>query len=370
MNGKTFLITGGTGFLGTLLSSLLLKEGDNVIYLSRSKNGTNAKTRIEQNLKALNCFPKEIKVIEADLGKKMLGLDEQTVSELENRVDGIWHMAANLSFKEKDRKEVFETNVEGLKNLLELASRIKSPFFHVSTAYVHGQRPGKVSESDLIKPPGFNNPYEESKFTAEGFVKKWGASNGGKFIIFRPSILIEGNSNAENPFGYYKLVETLYRLKKMIGNRKIFLPFPCCKSTLNLMPVETAADWMLKISKNPASMGQTFHIVNPSPFPISSVVQQTFEALGLKAVPFPAPRFMAYFYFFVLNLLGKIIKPLRGLAKFNYYKYYIIENNIYGMENTNRLLGREQKMAFPPDYIHTIASNFVIKLKEREGLHN
>ena len=64
-----YLLTGGTGFLGSLLSIELIKNGDSVVFLGRSKEGTDFQTRITGTLKRLNAgiIPEKIEAIEFDL---------------------------------------------------------------------------------------------------------------------------------------------------------------------------------------------------------------------------------------------------------------------------------------------------------------
>ena len=170
---KTYLLTGGTGFLGSLLSIELIKKGDKVIFMGRAKNNESFSGRIIKTIKSIEpeISLDNIEIIEIDLCVD--NFIENFKDKLKNKIDGIWHLAANLSFREKDRQEIFSTNIGGLKNILNFATFIKSPVFYVSTAYVHGQRPGIIYERDLIKPKYFNNPYEESKFEGEKIIKKW-----------------------------------------------------------------------------------------------------------------------------------------------------------------------------------------------------
>jgi len=51
---KTFLLTGGTGFLGSLFAVELIKRGDKVIFLGRSKNNESFRERIKKILDLIN----------------------------------------------------------------------------------------------------------------------------------------------------------------------------------------------------------------------------------------------------------------------------------------------------------------------------
>ncbi len=369
---KTYLLTGGTGFLGSLLSIELIGRGDKVIFLGRSKDGKVFKERIKEVLRSIepDISFEQVGIFEVNLLEESLGLPKDIVAQLLNEVDGIWHLAANLSFRERDREAVFTDNVDILKNILSFSEEIKSPVYYTSTAYVHGQRPGVVFEDELIKPNKFNNPYEESKFEAEKVIRKWG-ERGNQFIIFRPSILIETGRKTLSFFGYYSVVYSLYRLRQKLkdGPTKIFIPYFYSRTAfLNLMPINIAIRWMLKIIPNPKALNRTFHITNPLPFSMKDVTEQTFGALEIKIPTIRSPRWMVRLYFCLIKSISVLLKSFRGLAKrFYHYKYYMIEYNIYDMKNTKELLGQDivNQFNFPSDFLQNIAKDFIARLKQK-----
>lgn len=369
---KTFLLTGGTGFLGSLFAIELIKRGDKVIFLGRSKNNESFRERVQKKLGLIDKdIPlSEIETIEIDLNKKNLNLPENKINELKYKIDGFWHFAANLSFKEKDRQDVFSTNVDGLKNVLNFVNQINTPIYYTSTAYVHSQRSGIIFEDELIKPKRFNNAYEESKFEGEKIVRKWGEDKENKFIIFRPSIFIEKGRKTLSFFGYYLIVYTLYKMKKNSKKKKmkIFFPFPYSKNAfLNLMPIDIAIKWMIEISSKSESLGKTFHITNPNPFPMKDITKQTFEALNIEIPILRIPKLLIRFLLSFFYFLGFLIKPIKGLARrFYYYRYYMTEYNIYDMKNTKEIVGQDidNQFHFAPDFIKNIAINFIKKFEE------
>jgi len=369
---KTFLLTGGTGFLGSLFAIELIKRGDKVIFLGRSKNNESFRERVQKKLGLIDKdIPlSEIETIEIDLNKTNLNFPENKISELKNKIDGFWHFAANLSFKEKDRQDVFSTNVDGLKNVLNFVEQINTPIYYTSTAYVHGQRPGIIFEDELIKPKRFNNAYEESKFEGEKIIKKWGENARNKFIIFRPSIFIERERKTLSFFGYYLIVYTLYKMKRSSKKEKIkvFFPFPYAKNAfLNLMPIDIAIKWIMEISSKSESLGKTFHITNPKPFPMKDITKQTFEALDIKIPFIQIPGFLISFLLSFLYFISFVIKPIKGLARrFYYYRYYMTEYNIYDMKNTKEIVGQNlsNQFYFSNDFIKKIALDFIKKFEE------
>ena len=369
---RTYLLTGGTGFLGSFLSAELIKRGDRIVFMGRSRGGESFQDRIKKSLgfSGLEFSSDDLDTVEADLSKERLEFSDEDVKKFKGKIDGIWHLAANLSFKEGDRKDIFNVNVGGLKNILNLADKIKSPVYYISTAYVHGRRPGVVFENELIKPNSFNNPYEESKFEAEKIIRKWMKDKSGRFIVFRPSILIEEKIRRLSFFGYYAVVYSLYRMRKKFGQKvvKIFMPFPYSgRSFLNLMPVDTAVKWMLEITSNHKSIGKTFHITNPAPFSMKDIVKQTFDALNIRIPVFRSPKWFIKACFNVFYFFGFFIKSIRGISrKFYYYKYYMTEYNVYDMKNTKEIVGQDEisQLRFSRDFIKNIAQKFIKKIEQ------
>lgn len=372
---KTYLFTGGTGFLGSLLATNLIENGDRVVFIGRSKDGKFFRDRLKEklNLKEDSLFDSVV-TLEVDLQEENPTLPKNNLDKL-GKIDGIWHLAANLSFNPKNKDKVFSTNINGLKYILDFADYLKCPIYHVSTAYVHGKRSGVIFEDELLKPSHFNNYYEESKFYAEKNIKKWGEREDNNYIIFRPSILIGTQGKSLSFFGYYVIVYSLYKIKQKFKNKTLTIPLPFLysrKTFLNLMPVDVAIDWMLKISVSPKALKKTFHITNPFPFPIQEVAKQTFDALNIRIPILRVPRPFLKLYLSIFYFFGFVFPFMRDIArKFNYYKYYITEYNIYDMKNTEDVLGSEIKIMSQlltgPNFVKKVAEDFI---KKYESLHN
>ena len=364
---KTYLLTGGTGYLGSLLSLQLLKKGNKIIFLGRSKNGEAFKSRIEKKLRNIgeNVPFENIETLEIELSKKNLGLPEQILSRLKNTADAIWHLAADLSFKIEDKHRVFATNVGGLKNILYFIDQTNIPLYYTSTAYVHGLRSGLIFENDLIRPKKFNNHYEESKYEAEKIIHEWSKSPKNEFIIFRPSILIERKFKAAGFFGYYVVLSALNKLSRelMKNGRNLVFPFPYSKKTwVNLMPIDTAIKWIVEIADNPNSVGKTFNITNPHPFRMKEVVSQTFEIISLKVALFQTPLWFAELYFHLFYFVGKLLPHFKKIAEIFYcYNYYMTNSNLYDMSNTIAIIGEEKirGLKFEHNFISTVAAEFL-----------
>ena len=165
---KTVLITGGAGFLGVYLSRFLLARGFKVICLDVADF-------------TADDIKNKIIFLQTDIKDK-----KKLISDFKN-IDYVVHAAAALPIAH-DRKIIFDTNVEGTKNVLEAAlkNKIKRLVFISSTA-VYGV-PKKVpeQESDIIAPIGH---YGESKVEGEKLCTEY-FKKGLSVNILRPKTFL------------------------------------------------------------------------------------------------------------------------------------------------------------------------------------
>lgn len=307
---KTVLLTGGTGFIGRHIAHQLIKDGVCLRLLIRKRNSEDIKERVRNVFRSIipqnTDYNDSYEVLEGDIKEQNLLLNDADCENLKNKIDEVWHCAAALSFEEKNAKETKKVNVEGTKNVLDLACRIGARKFHfISTAYVCGDRIGKVFETELDCDQKLRNPYEESKFEAEKLVKRYEEQYKLYTTIYRPSIVV-GNSKTgytSSFAGYYYIARLLHHLKTKISNdvkknpkkyitsniylknSKLYLPIRILcsnSSTVNLINVDYVAELITSIAKNSKSNGKAFHVVNPAPPACSSLYGNTLDILGIN----------------------------------------------------------------------------------------
>jgi fatty acyl-CoA reductase len=163
--GKTVLLTGGTGFLGTALVEKMLRSLPTLerLYLivrpSRDKGagerfekdvlGSAAFSRLREDLGAAfeERVAEKVRVLEGDVHADSLGLRAQDLAELSREVDAVVHSAASVVF-DAPLDAAVDSNVRGTLGLLALARAWeKRPLFvHVSTSYVAGTKEGLIPE--------------------------------------------------------------------------------------------------------------------------------------------------------------------------------------------------------------------------------
>lgn len=125
---KTHLITGGAGFVGSHLTEALLATGESVIVVDDLSTGA------IKNLDSMRGNPN----LTVHIGNIM---DVPLMTELIDRADTIWHLAAAVGVRLIVEKPVhtIETNIRGTEVVLSLAARKQKPLLLTSTSEVYGK---------------------------------------------------------------------------------------------------------------------------------------------------------------------------------------------------------------------------------------
>lgn len=292
MSNPPILVTGATGFLGGFLAGELIKRGRRTILTVRQKGSDTAGQRVENLLKFLNIEPKHAPVvIPAEIDTPGLGLSDEHQRIL-REVPEVLHCAADTSFAERRKQQVDATNLQGLRNVFDVVPNCER-FFHMSSAYSAGTQEGLIEE-EVVHPPGFHNPYEQSKNEAEKLITDLCREKGIDLTIFRPSITY-GDADTGKSLRFNALyfpVRTLLffrdSLKKDIleksgtraaglgasikedGSMHLPLTFPG-SGRLNLVPINFLVKAVVAIMDS--SETGIFHIVNPKSDSIGQLVQ-------------------------------------------------------------------------------------------------
>lgn len=140
---KVILLTGATGFVGRFLLERLLQETDAQIHcLVRARTPQQAAVRLHDTLAKWDLWRDEyetrVVAVAGDLRLSQLGLDEVTHSRLAQQVDEIYHCATSMNHLETYAMAK-AANVEAIKDLLRLATRVKPKLVNfISTMGVFG----------------------------------------------------------------------------------------------------------------------------------------------------------------------------------------------------------------------------------------
>lgn len=246
----TILVTGASGFLGSVLLPRLLAKGHRVYALSRHPPAP-----------AKNLVPLVGDITEPRLGLKSVPWD----------ITAVYHLAAIHRLGGDKDGSIWETNVNGTENVIDICLRYKIPhLFFISTAYTYGR-----------------NSYEQSKALCETMVKNSGIP---EVTIFKPSVVM-GTEEHFYPGHFSQFVALLIKIHQRaeVVRRRIegVLRLPVIEPVfrmkanpdgrLNLVPIDAVVDAMAEIDKP-----GTYWLTNPNPPTMQELVEWVGEFIMVK----------------------------------------------------------------------------------------
>ena len=289
------LLTGGTGLLGRYLIRDLTDRGVPLALLVRPTRRMSSEQRVEALMATWEAriggqLPRP-HVIEGDLTRPDLGLDDLDRDWIAEHCDLVLHNAASLAFHGNDPDgEPWRSNVEGTRAVLELCRTTGIVDLHqVSTAYVCGLRNDRVFESqlDVGQEPG--NDYERSKMAAETLIRE--ADFLSQPTVYRPSIIVGDSQNGFSTtfHGFYAALHLAHTLWQAASSEPD-PPAPAKQAptrlTLdgserkNLVTVDWVSRAITDILLQPDCHGRTYHLTSPHPVAtrvMSNVLEQVIE---------------------------------------------------------------------------------------------
>jgi nucleoside-diphosphate-sugar epimerase len=186
-------VTGGTGFLGAHLLTLLTKEGKTVKALKRKSSNTSCTEKLFKYKfgEDWNRYYSLITWVEGDI------MDIIKLTEAMQGADEVFHCAAFVTLRDSGAEEVIKTAETGTENLVNsaLALNVKK-FCHVSSVAALGRPPeGEYTDEGCFESFSYDNaPYSIGKHLAELQVCR-GMAEGLKAVIVNPSIIFGPWSN-------------------------------------------------------------------------------------------------------------------------------------------------------------------------------
>ncbi len=181
---KKILVTGGTGFLGSYIIQQLVEKGYNVRAIYRSK-----KDVFWIDKKILE----KVEWVEGDI------LDIVSLEEAMEGVDAVIHSAAIVSFSKSDRKQMYQINIDGTANVVNMMlEKNINRLVYISSVAALGRTIGgaHVNEETKWQESKINTHYAITKHKAE--MEVWrGMAEGLNAVVLNPStILGYGNWNS------------------------------------------------------------------------------------------------------------------------------------------------------------------------------
>ena len=204
MRKKTFLVTGGTGFIGSNICELLIKKNYNVKIIDNNFRGSISK---------IKGIKKNIKFIKGDIR------DHKALDKALKNTDAVIHLAYVNGTKHFYSKPVLvlDVAVKGILNIIEGCIKYKIKELYLASSSEVYQTPNKVptDEKESLKIPNIFNPrysYGGGKILTELMGIHYGKKYFKKLIIFRPHNVYGNNMGNE-----HVVPEFINRFKKLKG---------------------------------------------------------------------------------------------------------------------------------------------------------
>lgn len=246
------LVTGVTGFLGSYILKLLLRQSSAHIYcLLRAKDMASGYQRLDHLLKNMHLDPYEfqgrLQVLVGDLTKDQMGLSTQQWDKIVNTVDQVFHAASDVNLM-LPYEALKPGIINGLFNILKLCMS-SSPFkslHYVSTNGVFPDQKTTIHPESLTTEyclPELASGYAQAKWASEQIIRKATEKWGLTVNIYRPGN-IAYNRGALFNFNDFNtmLLKEIQKLKCIPANM-----------VLELTPVDHIARFIVSCAQKCAS---------------------------------------------------------------------------------------------------------------------
>ena len=274
---QSWLVTGGSGFLGQALVRRLLKRGCTV--------------RVFDTVPMPAEWDGKVEFMQGDIR------DPSAVGRAVAGVEAVCHAAAALPIHRSARL-IHEVNVDGTRNVLEAAVQhgVKA-VVHISSTAVYGlHKEHPILESNKLIPVG---PYGESKVLAEAVCEEF---RGRLHVpVIRPKTFL-----GQGRLGVFEILfDWIHDGKRipMIGKGH---------NKYQLLDVEDLVDTILLTASHPKG-NDTFNVAAAEFGTLRQDLKPLFEAAGYPPRFLPTPRRTTIAALFVLDKLR-----LSPLSKWHY----------------------------------------------------
>lgn len=314
-HGKKVLITGASGFTGSVLVRKLVNLGADVRAIARPSS----------DLSPLSDLP--IKWYRGQV------YDRDLIKEATKDIDYIFHLAALYRETSADPNDYYLVHVESTKAMAEAVS--SSPnfkrFVHLSTVGVHGHVESPPANEESPYNPG--DDYQKTKLEAELWIRDYAEHKGLPLTVIRPAAIY--GPGDRRLLKVFKLAS--FKFSPILGYGKCLY---------HLVHVEDLVDIIIEAANNTAALGQVFIAGAEQPVSLVEMMQVVCDVLRKKLRVLRIP---AWPFFLVADLCELVCKPkvskLIGLKPFIYRRRvaFFTKDRSFDTSKVRRLLGYKHK---------------------------
>lgn len=289
------LITGGTGFIGSVLVTKLLKKGHKIHLLIRDK-------KIFLHIKKKNIF-----FYKGDI------TDYADVLNCTKDIDVVYHLAGIVN-QWNNPEKIFKVNITGTKNILRACKANNVPLLiYISSVVALGNKILNGSEDLPLSRLG-HNPYSNSKILAEAEIRKWIRTNKLKIINIRPGFVL----------GKGDPTSILTSSLKFLNNKIIFI-IGDGNQKISFIHVDDLVQALLSCIGNSKAIGNSYNLVNNEAVTINQLISYVEKFENMKLHVYHLPLWLAYIVAAIFELLYALLfikkEPLLSLAKVSFIGY-------------------------------------------------
>jgi nucleoside-diphosphate-sugar epimerase len=175
---KKYLVTGGTGFIGSAIVTRLVRQGERVVSLDNNSRGA---------VRRLGTLAQEVEIVEADIR------DPEALIRAAQGVDSVIHLAFinGTEFFYSQPELVLDVAVRGMLNVLDACRMHRVPELVVASSSEVYQTPPSIptDETAPLAIPDVLNPrysYAGGKLISELMTINYSRTGFHRAMIFRP----------------------------------------------------------------------------------------------------------------------------------------------------------------------------------------
>ncbi len=336
MSGRCLFFTGYPGFLGRWQVRSILADDPSTQFdfLVQDKFLARAREDIAELEREGKAAPGSLRAHAGDVTDPMLGLSPDLYRELAERATEVWHLAGafDLFVPEGLARKV---NYWGVRHIVRFCKACPnlSHLVHFSSVVVHAEREGVIYEDELEAGQELINNYFATKFWGEVEVRR-AMEEGLPAIIIRPAgVLGDSRTGETDKFDNIYLTFGVLRMLGKLRIPPVYLGEG--KVRPNFVPVDYIADAVTAITRNPASIGRCFHVVDPDPPTTREMFEAIYELTVGRKPKVTIPTRVVDFLATRLGFIFALVKiPPDSMTYVNHVGLFDASNTLEMLEGT------------------------------------